>query len=228
MQRFPRLPSFLLLPPVLLLGSLVAHAQEVTVKPAASPSDISEFLRPPGSDPYAPLPDWSALPPWRQTSFFDVKAEGTFFIFVVDCSGSMDDGARLIRAKHELRRTISRLQFPQRFLIIFYNDKAWPMPGDLVNSADTESKNLAYRWLARVDAEGETDPRTAMNLALSLRPNAVFLLSDGDYPTGCVESIALKNKTRIPIHCIDLAPGAVGDDLKLIAKQSGGQYAARP
>ena len=95
------------------------------------------------------------------------------------------------------------------------------MPGDLVNSADTESKHLAYRWLARIDADGETDPRSAMNLALSLRPDAVFLLSDGDYPAGCVESVALKNKTKIPVHCIDLAPGAVGDDLKRIATQSG-------
>jgi hypothetical protein len=222
-------PLRITLLPCLLLGAVArAPAQEVTVKSAASASEISEFLRPPGSDPYSPPKDWASIPPWRQTSFFDVKAEGTFFVFVVDCSGSMDDGGRLLRAKRELRRTISRLSFPQRFLVVFYNDRAWPMPGDLVASADTQSKDRAYRWLGRVDAHGETNPQSAMNLALSLKPDAVFLLSDGDYPNGSVKAVARKNKTGIPVHCIDLAPGAVGDDLKRIAAQSGGQYAARP
>lgn len=213
----------------LLLGaSANAPAQDVTVRSAASAPEISDLLRPPGSDPYKPPKDWASIPPWRQTSFFGVKAEGTFFVFVVDCSGSMSDGFRLVRAKRELRRTVSRLGFPQRFLVVFYNDRAWPMPGDLVASADTDSKNHVYRWLARIDANGETDPRTAMGLALSLKPDAVFLLSDGDYPNGCVEAVAQQNKAKVPVHCIDLAPGSVGDDLKRIAAQSGGQYAARP
>lgn len=212
----------------LLVLALTSRAQDVTVKSADStPSSAADLLRPPGSDPYAPPIDWSSVPPWRQTSFFGVKSEGTFFVFVIDCSGSMDDHARLLLAKRELRRTLSRLDFPQRFLVIFYNDRAWPMPGDLIASADTDSRNRAYRWLARIDAHGETDPRPAMNLALSLHPDAVYLLSDGDYPSGCVQAIARKNSRKTPIHTIDLAPGAVGDDLKKIAAQSGGQYAAR-
>jgi hypothetical protein len=217
-----------------LLAALAAPAgaQEVTVKPQGPPAgEVADLLRPPGSDPYAPAVDWSRVPPWRQASFFDVRAQGTFFLFVVDCSGSMGDDDRLLRAKAELRRAVSRLQFPQRYMIIFYNDRPLPMPGGVPVSARPEARRRTSGWLGLVEAEGETDPRGAMRMALALRPNAVFLLSDGEYPEGSAEAIAEANarlKARVPIHCIDLSGGAAGDDLKRIAEESGGQYASRP
>lgn len=60
-----------------------------------------------------------------------------------------------------------------------------------------------------------------------MRPDAVFLLSDGAFPAGTVESVARINSKKVPIHCIDLANGAAGDGLRKIAADSGGQYAAR-
>jgi hypothetical protein len=61
-----------------------------------------------------------------------------------------------------------------------------------------------------------------------LRPDAVFLLSDGAFPDGVVEAVAAANRRKIPIHCIDLAGGLAGDDLQRIARASGGRYASRP
>lgn len=212
-----------------VLGSPDAQAQEVTVKPEGpSSSSVAELLRPPGSDPYAPPVDWTAIPPWRQTSFYDVKAQGTFFVFVVDCSGSMGEYDRLVRAKRELRRAVARLEFPQRYLVIFYNDRPLSMPGGVPVSAEHRTKSQTFTWMGLIEAEGQTDPRAAMKRALNLRPHAVYLLSDGEYPEGSAEAIAKANAdTRIPIHCIDLSGGAAGDDLKQIAKDSNGQYAAR-
>lgn len=181
----------------------------------------------PSSIRYGGEPDWSAVPPSRQASFFGVKAEGQLFIYVVDCSGSMIDGDRLERAKRELRRSVAGLQFPQRFKVIFYNDRAVPMPGALPKPADTASKDQLSRWLHLVVPDGDTDPRSALSLAVALRPDAVFLLSDGAFPEGTVEAIARINPNRVPIHGIDLAGGAAGDDLKRIAEQSGGRYVAR-
>ena len=60
------------------------------------------------------------------------------------------------------------------------------------------------------------------------RPDAVFLLSDGEYPDGTVEAIAKANRWKIPIHCVDLSGGAAGDQLRRIAAESGGRYAPRP
>jgi hypothetical protein len=199
--------------------------QRVTSKAAA------DLLRPPGSnasryDPNAV--DWREVPPWRQTSFFGIRAQGQVFIYVVDCSGSMLDDDRLIRAKAELRRSIDRLQFPQRFFVIFYNDRPIPMLGDLPRSADLAAKNQMSHWLRLIEPDGGTDPRGAMAMALSLRPDAVFLLSDGEFPEGTVEAIAQKNPRKVPIHCIDLSGGLAGDQLARIARDSGGQYASRP
>jgi hypothetical protein len=187
----------------------------------------SEFLRPPGSDRYDPGPDDDDLP-WRQATFFGIKAKGQRFIYVVDCSGSMIDEARLTRAKDEVRRSIMRLQPPQRFKVIFYNDQPLPMPGDLTRSADLNSKAQLFSWLRLIEPDGGTDPRAAVAQALSLRPDAVFLLSDGEFPDGTVEAVAKSNARKIPIHCVDLSGGGSGDQLKQIARDSGGRYAPRP
>lgn len=183
--------------------------------------------RQPEKDRYGQGPDWASLPPWRQTSFFGIRAEGQLFVYVVDCSGSMIDEDRLDRAKAELRRSINALQSPQRFKVIFYNDHPLPMPGELPKPADYPSKAQLSRWMNLVEPEGPTDPRSSLSLALAMKPDAVFLLSDGAFPDGAADAIARLNPKKIPIHCVDLASGAAGDDLRKIARESGGQYAAR-
>jgi hypothetical protein len=191
----------------------------------------ADLLRPPppGSSRYDPgATDWREVPLWRQTSFFGIRAQGQFFIYVVDCSGSMEDDDRLIRAKGELQRSIGRLQFPQRFYVIFYNDRPIPMLGGLPRPADLSAKSQLNQWLRLIEPDGGTDPRGAVAMALSLRPDAVFLLSDGEFPEGTVEAIAGKNPRKVPIHCIDLSGGLAGDQLARIARDSGGQYASRP
>jgi hypothetical protein len=214
--------------------ALFAHApgpaSGQAVRPAEPPgaSAVSDLLRPPGEDPYGEAIDWSRLPPWRQTSFFGVRARGQLFVYVVDCSGSMGDDARLVRAKAELRRAVGALRWPQRYLVIFYNDRAWPMPGGVPAAAGADSKARLTGWLDAIDSEGETDPRGAMRLALGLKPDAVFLLSDGAFPEATDAAIAAANPRRVPVHCIDLSGGAGGPQMRAIAGASGGQYAARP
>jgi hypothetical protein len=190
----------------------------------------SDFLRPPGSvGRYDEGPiDWRDVPPWRQTSFFGVRARGQFFVYVVDCSGSMIDEDRLARAKEELRRSVLSLREPQRFKVIFYNDEPIAMPGELARNADLASKAQLLSWLRLIEPDGATDPRPALGLALSLRPDAVFLLSDGEFPEGTAEGVSRKNPRKVPIHCIDLSAGEAGDQLERIARESGGQYAKRP
>ena len=207
---------------------------EVRVKTAAEMrKPRSEFLLPPGGMPGdrygSDELDWSDVPAWRQTSFFGIRARGQFFIFVVDCSESMIEDDRIARATIELRRSVFALQPPQKFEVIFFNTESIPMPGGPIpRSADLQSKNQLLLWLRLIEPDGGTDPRPALKQAIMLRPDAVFLLSDGDLPEGTVKEVAKLNTRKVPIHCVDLAGGLAGDQLKLIASDSGGQYASRP
>jgi hypothetical protein len=193
----------------------------------------SPFLLAPGGSPgdrYGPdgAVDWSDVPPWRQTSFFGVRARGLFFIYVIDCSGSMIDDDRLPRATIELRRSVNALREPQRFEVIFYNSESIPMPGGPIpRTADERAKGQLRSFLRLVEPDGGTDPRPAMKQALALRPDAIFLLSDGAFPDGTVDDLTRLNRHKVPIHCIDLTGGLAGDHLKRIALANNGQYASR-
>ena len=166
----------------------------------------SQFLMPPNGSSGSSearynleVTDWSELPTWRQTSFFGLRARGQFFVFVVDQSGSMIDDDRLIRAKIELLRTVFALQPPQRFEAIFYNEEATPMPGGpQPRPADLKNKNQLTSWLHLIGPDGGTDPKAAMAQALALQPDAVFLLSDGEFPEGTVERVAKLNAPGSP------------------------------
>jgi hypothetical protein len=216
-------------------STIAAAQEEVRVRSQAEMRQPkSPFLRSPGGsqeDRYGPDAniDWTEIPPWRQTSFFGVRARGLFFVYVVDCSGSMIDDDRMPRATIELRRSVLALQSPQKFEVIFYNSESIPMPGGPIpRSADMQAKNQLMSWLRQIEPDGGTDPRLAIKQALWLRPDAVFLLSDGAFPEGASDQIAKSNTKKIPIHCVDLAGGMAGDHLKRIAQASGGQYVSRP
>ncbi len=155
--------------------------------------------------------DWSEIPPWRQASFFGIRAKGQLFVYIVDCSGSMLDDDRMAKAKIELRKSIAALRYPQRYLVIFYNDEPRMMPGGTPQIADQLNKDQLTSWLRIIDADGGTDPREAMAIGLSFQPDAVFLLSDGEYPDETADAIGTKNKRKVPIHCIDLSDGKEGD-----------------
>jgi Mg-chelatase subunit ChlD len=193
----------------------------------------SPFLVAPGEEPvdrYTPdIPEWDDLPEWRRASFFGVRARGQFFVYVVDCSGSMIDDDRMPRATIELRRSVFALKEPQKFEVIFYNAESIPMPGGPVpRTADQQTKNQLLSWLRLIEPEGGTAPLLSIKQALALRPDAVFLLSDGAYPDGTADEVAKLNARKIPIHCVDLTGGLAGDHLQRIAAASGGRYTSKP
>jgi hypothetical protein len=188
----------------------------------------SIFLGGPGADKYGEAVPWAEVPEWRRMSFYGVRSVAQTVVYVVDCSGSMADADRILRAKAELRRSVLSLQFPQRFTVIFYNQHPMTMPGTTLKSPDAATKDQFLSWLRSIEPDGGTDPRGALRIALSLHPDAIYLLSDGAFPDGVVEETAERNTKKTPIHCIDLAGGSTGDHLKRIARDSGGQYASRP
>jgi hypothetical protein len=159
-----------------------------------------------------------------EAQFLGARLEGESFVFIVDMSGSMR-GQRFVRAKNELLRAIASLHSDQRYYVIFFSDGPLPMPAHELVESTPENLRLLQKWLRRVDCGGETNPLAALEMAIALRPDAIYMLSDGEFDPRIPKLIAgRQGRPPIPIHTI----GFVGRDgepmLRELAADSGGSY----
>ncbi|HEX5471081.1 MAG TPA: hypothetical protein VFW73_04305, partial [Lacipirellulaceae bacterium] len=119
------------------------------------------------------------------TLFFGTEARGNRFVFIVDNSSSMK-GGRLQMAVTELIRTIEGLTVRQSFYVIFVSDQTYPMfypqqEPSLVPATAVNKKRLAEWAPKAILASGKNrELIKAMDMAAALRPQAVYLLWDGD------------------------------------------------
>lgn len=162
--------------------------------------------------------------------FFGLNVTANSVVFVVDNSRSMNyphpgpAKTRLGRVKLELLHAIAQMTEPQKFFIIYFNSEAVPMPASRLMEATPSAKTHFLEWAAQVKAEGGTEPEQAMILALSLRPEEIYFLTDGIFKRKAVPQILNANATRIPIHTI-----CFGDDrgetmMKEISEFTGATY----
>ncbi len=187
------------------------------------PAEPSAEQAPAQSPPHAPQFTVGA-------SFFGLEGKGNKFVYVIDCSSSMA-GVRLQRAKEELLKSIYSLDDFQKFYVIFYNTDAYPMfwPDRLIHTLlPVTKKNLetVTQWVEAFWNPGGTDPWPAMQIALSLEPDTIFLLTDGEFDLQVADRIRQANRSETVIHTIGLG-SAIGEAvLRRIAKENGGQFRA--
>ncbi len=183
-----------------------------------------------GDVPAAARDDWTAFAAGAggtgggAATFFGLEARGRRFVFVVDRSGSMR-GEKIDAAKAELLRAIRGLDRGAKFFTIFFSDADMPMPArDLVRATEA-SKRRHFTWVSGISAAGGTDPTAAMIRALSLKPDAVWLLSDGIFEASAADAIARANPGRtVQIHTIAFYSREGEAVLKRIAKGNRGRY----
>lgn len=174
-----------------------------------------------------------------EVGFFGTKAKGKSFVFIVDCSGSMRLPTtipqprqplvtRFLRARTELLASLGQLSEDQTFYVFFYNHGTYPMffptPAEGLTPATTENLDLARTWIETVVPFGETDPREAFRLALALRPDVIFFLTDGIIPPVTRKVAKVNNKSRTRIHTIAIAIPGGQDILKGIAQDNQGRF----
>ncbi len=151
-------------------------------------------------------------------------------IFVVDKSGSMDHD-RLGRVIAALNEAIEALQPNQRFMVLFFNDSVLQLKGmsGLVTASGANVTKYK-RWIAsNKTGSGGTQPLGAMELAISLRPERIIILSDGDFSPIDVAKITQRNSEqskRIQIDAIGLTEN-VRTLSKLANENDGIYYQAR-
>jgi hypothetical protein len=162
--------------------------------------------------------------------FFGIVGTGRTFVYVLDCSESMLNNGRFDRARKELIESINRLSPDQRFYVVLYNDNAVPMDADDPVAAETAEIQKFREWIESVIPYGGTNPLPALEYALSQTPDAIYFLSDGEFEPIVIAAIREKNrKTRynprtIPIHTIAFASQAGENQMKILARSSGGKY----
>ena len=160
-------------------------------------------------------------------SFFGLEVEGSRFIYVVDKSGSMsgDDSGPLGRAKQELINSISELEDYMEFCVIFYSNGFEVMPGGGLISASDFNKSKCFKWIEKITAAGGTDPTSAMKTGLAMRPDAIWLLSDGAFGVEMADQIFKDNKGKgVAVHTIGFINASGEEQLRKIAKQNRGRY----
>jgi len=155
-------------------------------------------------------------------TFFGTTVPGTRFVYVVDASRSMA-GTRFRKAKRELFRSVSNLRPDQQHYVIFFGYDTYPMYfpescPSLVPSIPDSWKRLS-RWMRRVDPNTQpaTNGRTAILMALALKPDAVYLLSDGAFTDDTVPTLLTIDDNEIPIHTIAFGNEDARRDLQRIA-----------
>ena len=149
-------------------------------------------------------------------------------VYVVDRSGSMSDSMYLV--KEELKRSIGALPENYEFHVIFYSaGPAVEMPTRRLVAATERNKQLAFDFIDGIVSQGGTDPSQAIDRALAVRPELVFLLTDGEFDRGVINLVSRRNAgvgaSICTIGFLYTRPGTDGESvLKVIAGQNGGTY----
>jgi hypothetical protein len=175
------------------------------------------------------------------SEFFGVRANGNRFVFVVDCSRSMDEGSKWRDATRELVAALDRLTPEQFFYVVFFDGQTHPMfssrsPEPELLPATAENRQRFDQWLDTVELGYNTRPAGAMQLALQLQPDAVFLLSDGAFEdqTAAIlrqKNLVRKDGRRVPqviVHTIGFHNREAQRVLQRIADENGGRYVFVP
>ena len=182
----------------------------------------------------------------RSIKFFGSQAYGNRFVFILDVSTSMNARAneRIVRAREELIRSVSSLSPLQEFYVLLFSYQVIPMFGDeqprYVHPDPNQLSKLKY-WLDQVELRPGTDPRRALSIARSMRPDAVFLLTDGDFnrpplmlsSSGWIDPAGKRNNRTVkeglvryfkelPVHCIAFENPFTFQSMKDIGAITGG------
>ncbi len=104
---------------------------------------------------------------------------GKSVVYVLDHSSSMGVDGLLRRACGSIKASLGQLNTECRFQIVAYSGGVDRFDSRLM-LATVENRERAGRWLDTLFAEGSSDHRSGIREALSLHPDAIFLLTDAD------------------------------------------------
>lgn len=159
----------------------VAVARRAAEEAAGAAARISDPLAAPARE----VQEQRRLPEVRFAGLGASNAQD--IVYVVDASGSMISMFPVVL--EYVQRSVSRLARTQRFQVIFYGPEEYvaaPHPGDVQEGlratrlvrATPENIQTVMAWARGIMPGGRSNPVRALQTALSLQPQAIFVLSN--------------------------------------------------
>jgi hypothetical protein len=164
----------------------------------------------------------------KGVGFFGTRSRADTVVFVVDMSGSMNDGRRFDRAVDELIRSLNSLEPHQKFFVYFFNAVTFPMLGQRnakLTPATPGNRTKVIKWIKTLQPDNDTAPEDALERALRLKPQVIYFLTDGEIPPTTRDTVAKFNREhKTVIHTIAFVTEEGAEMLKGIAKDNKGKY----
>jgi hypothetical protein len=145
-------------------------------------------------------------------------------VYVIDRSGSMTDSMYIV--KNELRRAIDGLYPTEKFHVLFYSTgPAVGLPSTQLLPAIPNNKRHACEFIDQIYPVGETDPSDALRQAFRMKPQLIWLLTDGEFKREIADLIdQLNPRGEVQVNTICFMY-SIGEELcPEIARRTGGQY----
>ena len=131
----------------------------------------------------------------------------------------------------ELLRSIGAMTKDQSFYIVFYSDEAYPMfyPQNEMHfvAATPDNKQKLIPWLQTLELCSGGKLVEAIDLAASLHPDVVYILSDGDINSPrTMQKMTEANDWQFVIHTLGMGvkKPAAADNLSAIAGAHHGTF----
>ncbi len=169
-----------------------------------------------------------------ETTFMNISGVGKTFVYLIDTSSSMH-GGRLKIAQSQLKASLRLLQPNQKFAVIFYNElrerlKLRRQAEQPMYFATDLNNQLASQEVDRITSDRGTEHKPAIIEALSLKPDVLYFLTDGDEPA--LSAADLREIARhtggTTIHVVKFGDGTVVSRqiswLERLAQQSDGEF----
>ncbi len=164
----------------------------------------------------------------KSAEFFGIKSSGRRFVYVIDRSGSMAAGdGRFLKANKELLMSALRLTSRQQFFVCYFNvGQPLTMGGGFVKASRNGKQKLA-NWMVSVSPSGGTEPSVSLENAVRMKPDAVFLLTDGGFDGAALQRLRQINppgKKQVSVNTVAFVSRAGEQQLKQIASENRGDY----
>lgn len=97
-------------------------------------------------------------------------------------------------------------------------------PSQKLITATAANKARAKQWIQQIRPGGGTLPAEALQIALAMKPQVVYFLTDGAIPFNTPQTVRDANRSRVIVNTVALGYEGSESLLKTIASENNGHY----